>query len=288
MKKTLFVSFSGGRTSGRMCHWLIENKSDEYDFIFVFANTGQEDERTLEFVNTCDIKFGLNLIWIEAVTHHDSRDGCTHKIVDFNTANRDGSVFEDMIKKYGIPNQAWPHCNRELKLNPIFSLKRELGFKTNHPMAVGYRADEMDRIGPKAKEYNLVFPLVFWHPITKEEVRHWWKEQSFDLELDEHEGNCMTCWKKSDRKLLTVAKQHPERFDFFERMEKAHATAGHGAESRVFFRTNKSAIDMVARSKKPFKMFVDYMPELQLGFGFGVDIDPLDREESCGQGCEVG
>ena len=64
MKETLFVSFSGGRTSAYMCWWLLKNKSDEYDFIFVFANTGQEHEKTLEFVNECDKRFGLNLVWL--------------------------------------------------------------------------------------------------------------------------------------------------------------------------------------------------------------------------------
>ena len=68
-KKTMFVSFSGGRTSGYMCHYLIQNKSDEYDFIFVFANTGLEHEKTLEFVDKCDKHFGLNLVWVEAVVH---------------------------------------------------------------------------------------------------------------------------------------------------------------------------------------------------------------------------
>ena len=29
-KPTMFVSFSGGRTSGYMCKWLLDNKSDEY------------------------------------------------------------------------------------------------------------------------------------------------------------------------------------------------------------------------------------------------------------------
>ena len=62
-KDVMFVSFSGGRTSGYMCQWLLENKSDQYDFIFVFANTGLEHEKTLEFVDKCDkhmeLEFGV-------------------------------------------------------------------------------------------------------------------------------------------------------------------------------------------------------------------------------------
>ena len=54
MKETLFVSFSGGRTSAYMCWWLLNNKADVYDFIFIFANTGLEHENTLKFVNQCD------------------------------------------------------------------------------------------------------------------------------------------------------------------------------------------------------------------------------------------
>ena len=42
MKKDLVVSFSGGRTSGYMCKWLIDNTSHIFNLHFVFANTGQE------------------------------------------------------------------------------------------------------------------------------------------------------------------------------------------------------------------------------------------------------
>ena len=224
MKKTMAVSFSGGRTSAYMCWWLISNYSDKYNFIFIFANTGLEHEKTLEFVNKCDKEFGLNLIWVEAVAH-EGRKGCTHKIVNFETASRNGEPFEGVIKKYGIPNQDYPHCNRELKLNPMNSYLRE-SFKDRPVFAIGIRADELDRINPEYDSKKLVYPLAFWHPTTKEEVRHWCKDQDFDLEIPEHMGNCVTCWKKSDRKLMTVAKHEPERFDFFARMEKLYSLNG--------------------------------------------------------------
>ena len=67
MKKKLTVSFSGGRTSAYMCYILQTQYADKYDIQYVFANTGQEHENTLKFVDQCDKAFNLNLTWVEAV-----------------------------------------------------------------------------------------------------------------------------------------------------------------------------------------------------------------------------
>jgi len=281
-KETLFVSFSGGRTSGYMCHWLLENKSDQYDLIFVFANTGLEHEKTLEFVDKCDKHMGLNLTWVEAVVNGKGV-GCTHRIVNYETAARHGEPFEKVIQKYGIPNTDYPHCTRETKMNPMFSYKRSLGFKANHPMAIGIRADEVDRVSADAKKHGLVYPLVTMTQKSLADVRHWWAGQPFDLEIPEHYGNCVTCWKKSDRKLLTLAKHEPERFYFFDAMERTYAKAGAGNQNRVFFRRHRSTQDILAEAEQPFVEFKDQMPPLQMGM-----FDPMDIEEDCGSGCEIG
>lgn len=60
-KETIVVSFSGGRTSGFMCWFLQNYMSHLYNFVYVYANTGQEHEKTLEFVNNVDKLFNLNL-----------------------------------------------------------------------------------------------------------------------------------------------------------------------------------------------------------------------------------
>jgi len=101
-KKVMQISFSGGRTSGFMTKWLIDNKSDEYDFIVTFANTGLEDERTLDFVNNCDKYFGFNTVWLEADVKHGERKGTQFKVVTYESASRNGEPFEEVIKKYGI------------------------------------------------------------------------------------------------------------------------------------------------------------------------------------------
>ncbi len=187
-----------------------------------------------------------------------------------------------MIKKYGIPNNDWPHCNRELKINPINSYIRSLGLPTSTPRAIGIRSDEIDRMNNKAlKSGEIIYPLIKWHPITKEEVRHWWNGREFDLDIPEHFGNCVTCWKKSNRKLMTIAVQEPERFDFFRRMEK-YSETGPRDESRVFFRGYNTVDDIFEMTKGGFQIFEDKMPELQLRL-----LDPIDFTNGCDDSCEA-
>lgn len=72
--KTL-VCFSGGRTSAFMSKMIKE--SGIADCVYVFANTGQERNETLDFVNQCDQRFGLGVVWVEAVVN-DGRVASTH------------------------------------------------------------------------------------------------------------------------------------------------------------------------------------------------------------------
>ena len=285
MKKQLSVSFSGGRTSAYMAKWLIDNKRDEYELSFIFANTGLEHEKTLEFVNECDKRWGLNLVWVEAVVHHGERKGSTHKIVSYETASRNGEPFEEVCKKYGLSNPDFQPCNREMKLNSMRSYRSENDH--NGLIAIGIRVDEIDRMNSNAENLGLIYPLISMNPTTKAEVRHWWSEQEFDLEIPEHLGNCVTCWKKSDRKLMTIAKNEPERFDFMKRMEKECGLLGapiyddSGKQvARKWFRNYKTCDDIIASSETPFVEFVDYMPELQ----YKMD---LDIGGGCGESCEA-
>jgi 3'-phosphoadenosine 5'-phosphosulfate sulfotransferase (PAPS reductase)/FAD synthetase len=119
--------------------------------LFIFANTGDEEEKTLEFINRCSIGWNLNIVWVESVVHHNERKGSTYKVVDFKTASRNRGPFEEIIKKYGIPNQNFPHCNRELKLAPINSYVKSLGWK-NYKTAIGIRSDEFDRVNQNHKK----------------------------------------------------------------------------------------------------------------------------------------
>lgn len=223
-KKKLLVSFSGGETSAFMSQWLWKNKQNEFDMVFVFANTGQENEETLEFVEQCSKYFGFPVYWVEGIFSKTIGVGAKSKIVDFNSADRQGKVFEQMISVYGIPNQANPHCTRELKGNVINHFARHTIDWKNFYTAIGIRADESDRINSNAKSRKLLYPLISqkFIPVTKQHINFYWSKMPFRLNLKGYQGNCKWCWKKSLKKLQKTAFESPEKFDFPLRMEKKY------------------------------------------------------------------
>jgi 3'-phosphoadenosine 5'-phosphosulfate sulfotransferase (PAPS reductase)/FAD synthetase len=215
----LLISFSGGRTSAFMTKFIYTRAEfDNFKKIVVFANTGKEREETLEFVNECDKRWSFKTVWIESVCHHDERKGSTHRVVDFKNASRNGEPFESMIQKYGIPNQAFPHCTRELKLNPIKSYMRSIGH-SDYFSAIGIRFDEPARISRHPK---YIYPM-YSNLVTNTEIRDFWNKQDFDLRLKNYEVNCDFCWKKSIRKLRTLVQDDPKIVNWWVEMEEKYS-----------------------------------------------------------------
>jgi len=272
----LHIAFSGGRTSALMTRMLLENVRDKYEDIkVVFANTGQEDERTLEFVNRCDKEYKFNTVWVEAnVLDNRKGIGTSFKIVDFETASRKGEPYEAVIAKYGIPNQTWQICSRELKTNTVRAYLRSLGWKRkDYHSAIGIRSDEVHRVSARMEADRVIYPLIEWWPTTKADVIAFWKRNTFDLILPEHRGNCTWCWKKSKRKLLTLAQESPEIFDFPARMEKLYGHVGFEENNRVFFRGRQSTQELLEEARTT---------------EINAFIDPnyLDTPGSCSESCE--
>lgn len=275
-------SLSGGKTSSYMAYMASKHMS-EHNNLFVFANTGEEHEKTLEFMHNVDQWLGLGLVWIEAVVN-EAGASSTHKVVDYASASRKGEPFEKVIEKYGIPNQDWKHCNRELKLNPIHSLASEYFNGEPYKTAIGIRVDEPARIG---KNPDFFYPLASEWAVDKQDVNDFWESQSFTLEIPEHHGNCKTCWKKSDRKLFTIASENPEWFDFFKRMERKHGRSGYfnneSDPDRVFFRGYRTVDDIfLAAETLGFKKFVQDNSYQRKLFGYNLDADG-----GCTESCEA-
>jgi len=92
MKDKLLVSFSGGETSGYMLWWILKNWSSKYEIKVVFANTGQENEETLLFVQKCSEYFNIEVIWVEAVVNPENRKGTTHKVVNLEWCTQSENI----------------------------------------------------------------------------------------------------------------------------------------------------------------------------------------------------
>lgn len=283
MTRRLVSNFSGGRTSGYM-RWLLLQKRHEYDeIVSIFANTGQEHPKTLEFVDRFDRVFGTRTVWVEAIVQPHGT-AAAHRVVTFETACRNGDLFADCAKKNGVPNVSRPRCTRVLKLEPMTSYLRSIGWaRGTYDVAVGIRADEIDRISANAARDRLVYPLVS-AGVTKDDVRAWWSRQSFDLEIGEPFGNCTWCYKKSDRKLATVAREMPEAFDVPRMLESKFSTCGPPLldpnQPRAIFRKNRTTDQIVALASGRIESWRD-------DFAPMLPFPDEDIGGACGESCEV-
>lgn len=102
------ISFSGGRTSAYMLWRILQSNNGLPDEAIVcFANTGKEDEATLEFVRDCEKNWGIQIHWLEYISEKPK-----FKRVNFDTASRNGEPFEVMVQDKGmmIPNNFMRFC----------------------------------------------------------------------------------------------------------------------------------------------------------------------------------
>lgn len=284
MNTKLLVSFSAGETSAYMAKMLKEKFSKKYDMFFVFANTGKEREETLIFAEKCDKEFGLNLVWIEAKTHNEKGKGVTANIVNFETASRNGEPFRNMIKKHGIPNIQMPLCTRELKDRAIRAYCRQIGLKkSDYQIAIGIRADELDRVNANYKSKGFVYPLIE-NNVTKPMINRFWAKMPFRLNLKSYEGNCDFCFKKSDRKLLTIAKETPQTVKWWAEIEKEFGQ--HNPRKAqppfTFFRNHRNANYFLEHSNDNFKISTD--ERLNTSYSKSL-FNELDFSGTCDESC---
>ena len=278
----IFNSFSGGRSSGRMTKFLIDNYSDTHEIVHVFANTGQEHESTLEFVDRCDRAWDMNLVWVESKVDPIKGNGTRFTRVNYKTACRDGRLFDEMCSKYGVPNKAFSFCTRELKLAPMTSYMRHIGWKNRtYHTSIGLRSDEMDRISEHFIREKYIYPLIDTGE-TKQTVNDWWAKQAFDLQIKgDHWGNCTWCWKKSLRKHFALIREDPSIFAVPRELEKKYGRVaqreGHNG-SRVFFRKNMSTERLFELSQEQLDMF--WTMELDESFGCEESCEPIGTDKS--------
>lgn len=234
------LSFSGGRTSA----YMLAN----YDFdLAIFCNTGKEAEGTLDFIRKCGEYFDKEIIWLEYTTDVKEK----FKIVNFETANRNGKPFEQLIKKKNyIPNIVTRFCSMELKALTIKRYLKGIGVKINDiDMLLGIRADEPNRYF-KLKDNNRngwenKMPL-YKDRITKNNIFEYWKNQPFDLKINTHEGNCDLCFLKGMTKKIELLRQKPEIAEWWIEMENYIGAT---------FNKNYSVSELLKMSKEQLNLF---------------------------------
>lgn len=221
----VLLSFSGGRTSGFMLHCALQAHGGKLpsNWRVVFFNTGKEMPQTLDFVNECALRWGVDVVWLEYCRASEKDT----KQVNYETAARNGEPFEELIKyKKFLPNPVARFCTQELKIRRGKQYMLRQGFE-HWFNVVGFRFDEarrwMNYKGDKKERFTSVFPLVV-DEISVNAVTQFWHAQDFDLRLPNANGktplgNCDLCYLKGTRRITSILREFPQLGDWWARME---------------------------------------------------------------------
>lgn len=235
------ISFSGGRTSAYMLWMVLQaNNGLPDEAVVCFANTGKEDEATLRFVDRCSKEWDVPITWVEYFEADETKD--RFRVVDFETASRDGEPFEAIIRRRNyLPNPVSRFCTVEMKVRAIHRYLKSIGW-TEWDSMLGIRADEQRRLAKignqdYGKHEEKIAPLGR-AGVTKEMVGEFWRNQDFDLELPNingvtYHGNCDLCFLKGTSQTMSLIQEKPERAVWWAKMEAlALASKPDGARFR--------------------------------------------------------
>jgi 3'-phosphoadenosine 5'-phosphosulfate sulfotransferase (PAPS reductase)/FAD synthetase len=123
-----------------------------------FANTGKEMPQTLDFVRDVGEKWGVDIAWLERFTRrtkkgeknklgNENKFAYTLKIVDYESASRNGEPFSSLIKAVGFaPNPVARFCTAQLKIYAMHEYLVDIcGFEKPFVGFIGIRGDEVRR-----------------------------------------------------------------------------------------------------------------------------------------------
>ena len=216
------ISFSGGRTSAFMLHKVLQahQMSLPSNAKVIFANTGKEEEATLKFVNECSKRWNVPITWLEYIEIDGEH---SFKVVDYETASRNGEPFEQIIKHFNnaLPNGRARYCSSNLKTRTFYRYLKSIGWDEWESF-IGIRADEPKRVvkfranpNPEGKHETVFLPLA-QDNVSSKDVSNFWKAQDFDLGLPNingktMHGNCDLCMLKPKAQILSLIQEKPER-----------------------------------------------------------------------------
>ncbi len=120
-----------------------------------------------------------------------------------------------------LPNAVQRICTKNLKLKTLARWMRAQGF-AEFQEVVGLRADEPHRVARllgRPENVDKVEVPLYRAGVTKRDVMAFWAAQPFDLALKPYESNCDGCFLKSLAVRRRFAREHPDRFAWWERLE---------------------------------------------------------------------
>jgi len=233
------ISFSGGRTSAYMLYKVLEahNMSLPNEAKIIFCNTGKEENATLDFINQCSKEWNVEITWLEFAVVNGEK---ISKVVNYDTASRNGEPFETVIKWFEptLPNGRARYCSSQMKTRTMHRHLKSLGWE-DWDSFIGIRADEPRRVAkfranphPENKHETVFMPLVPDN-VSSKEVGDFWANQTFDLGLPNMNGktmhgNCDLCMLKPKSQILSLIQEKPERALWWIKQEEQAATRCHG------------------------------------------------------------
>jgi len=263
------ISFSGGRTSAYMLWRVLQSHGGKLpeDAIVCFANTGKEDEATLEFVRDCSVNWNIPIVWLE---WRDNKAG--YEIVNYETASRNGEPFRDMcIKKKALPNGFMRFCTGELKIDVVHKYLKDSGHgSAEQPCSqmIGIRSDEQRRVvkmrGKSGADHKKDWIGDFLVPladagVVSNHIGDFWERQPFNLQTPMYNGkslhsNCDLCFHKPVAQLVSLIQEKPERAVWWVEMEN-YAKENFAKSVIHFSRDHPTYSDMAKFSKEQRDMF---------------------------------
>lgn len=241
------------------------------DCVVAFANTGKEEEETLEFVRDCGQHWDAPIVWLEY-----RNDEMGYVVVDYDTASRNGEPFAAIIaKRKYLPNPVTRFCTTELKIRVIhkYLKARNFGGGDEYDMATGIRADEMRRAtkirarGSSAESVKtrMTLPLVD-AGVSLRDVSAFWAAQPFNLNLTTINGrtlsgNCDLCFLKGSQQVYSLIRERPTRAVWWAAQEALALALASNPSGAVFRGDRASYAAMLANVQEQTDMFADAIDE---------------------------
>ena len=256
------ISFSGGRTSAFMLWNILQAHGGVLpdDIYVTFANTGKEAPETLDFVHEIEQKWDVKIYWLE-LYFGEERPVYRTKIVDYETASRNGEPFEALLdRRQYLPNPVTRFCTSELKIKVMSRFMRKLQGYKNWYNVIGLRYDEPRRVASALKQYEAWTNITPMNDAkhTVEDVSEFWRKQNFDLKLTNANGktpagNCDLCFLKGMDTTISILKERPEMADWWIKQEQKFGEH----EGATFRKDRPNYIKLVEISKTQQDLFGD-------------------------------